>query len=91
MNPAAYSYGNTPLTAAFGLRVPHAFNEDLSLKRNFKIKERVNFLLQWDAFNAFNNVRFAGPNINTTSSAFGKITSQANTPRLMQISTRVEF
>ena len=91
VNPAAYAYGNTPLTGVFGLRAPHAFNEDLSLKRNFKVKERINLRVQWDAFNAFNNVRFGGPNINTTSAAFGKITSQANSPRLMQISTRVEF
>ena len=48
-------------------------------------------MLQWDAFNAFNIVRFAAPSINTASAAFGKITSQANTPRLMQISTRIEF
>jgi hypothetical protein len=91
VNPAAYAYGNTPLTGVFGVRAPHAFNEDLSLKRSFKIRERITFLLQWDAFNAFNNVRFAAPNINSTSSAFGKITTLANTPRLMQISTRLEF
>ena len=91
INPAAYTYGNTPITGAFGLRAPHAFNQDLSLKRDFRIKERVRVLFQWDAFNAFNNVRFSAPSVNTTSAAFGKITSQANSPRLMQVSTRIEF
>ncbi|PYT19048.1 MAG: hypothetical protein DMG59_01810 [Acidobacteria bacterium] len=91
VNPAPYTYGNTPITDAFGLRAPYAFNQDLSLKREFRIHERMRFLLQWDAFNAFNQVRFAAPSINTTSAGFGKITSQTNTPRLMQIVTRLEF
>jgi hypothetical protein len=91
VNPAAYTYGNTPIIGVFGLRAPHAFNEDLSLKRVFKVAEKARLMVQWDAFNAFNNVRFAAPNINTTSTAFGKITSQANSPRLMQLSARVEF
>src|SRR5262249_39930589 len=27
-NPAAYTYGDTPLTGAFGVRAPHGFNQD---------------------------------------------------------------
>ncbi len=91
ISPAPYTYGNTPITGALGLRAPHAFNEDLSLKREFRIREAVRLQFQWDAFNAFNNVRFSAPAINASSSNFGKITSQANMPRLMQVSTRLEF
>ena len=91
VNPAPYTYGNTAIIGVFGLRAPHAFNKDVSLKRDFRIREGMRFLLQWDALNVFNNVRFAAPAINTTSANFGKITSQANLPRLMQISARFEF
>jgi len=91
VNPAPYTYGNTPITGAFGLRAPYGFNEDVSLRRDFRITERARFLLQWDAFNLFNNVRFSAPSSNLASAGFGRITSQANSPRLMQISARMWF
>ena len=91
-NPAAYTYGDTPLTGVYGLRAPHAINQDLSLKRTFAIRESMRFQLQWDAFNAFNYVRFAAPSVNLASTTgFGKITGQANSPRIMQLSARFEF
>jgi hypothetical protein len=42
-NPAAYTYGDTPLTGVYGLRAPHAINQDLSLKRTFAIRESMRF------------------------------------------------
>ncbi len=44
-----------------------------------------------DAFNLFNNVIFGGINTNITSAAFGRVSSQANTPRVVQLKARVEF
>jgi hypothetical protein len=77
MNPA-FTYGDTPPTMAFNLRNPLLFNQDFSIRREFPVTERWRFDLQGDAFNAFNNVRFGGINNSTTSSAFGRVTSQAN-------------
>jgi hypothetical protein len=76
---------------AFNLRNPPLFNQDFSIRREFPITERWKVDLQGDAFNAFNNVRFGGINTNFTNAAFGRVTSQANTPRTIQFSLRVRF
>jgi hypothetical protein len=44
-----------------------------------------------DAFNVFNNVIFGGVNTNITSAAFGRVSSQANSPRVLQLKARLEF
>ncbi len=90
-SPAAYTYGNTPRTGVFGLTGPSAYNEDLSLKRTFDLHEHLKIAFQVDAINLFNFVNFGGPNLSITSAAFGKITSQADSPRVVQISARVSF
>jgi hypothetical protein len=39
----------------------------------------------------FNRVAFAAPDGNFSNASFGKISSQANTPRQGQLSLRLEF
>jgi len=91
-NPAAYTYGNTPRTFAYALRGPTYFNQNLSLRRQFAIyKERVKMIIQADSINPFNDVSFSNPATSISSSTFGKITSQANTPRDLQFSARITF
>jgi len=46
---------------------------------------------QADSVNPFNNVEFGKPATSISSSTFGKITSQANTPRDLQFSARITF
>jgi hypothetical protein len=91
VNPAPYTYGNTPRTFAYGLRGPTFFNQNLSLRRQFAVWERVKLTLQADSINPFNNVEFSNPATSISSSTFGKITSQANTPRDLQFSARLTF
>jgi hypothetical protein len=91
VSPAAFTYGNTPRTGAYGLSNPAFWGQDLSLKRGFPIHEKIGILLQADAINAFNIVMFAAPALNITSANFGKITSQANGPRAVQLSARLTF
>jgi carboxypeptidase family protein len=92
VSPASFTYGNTPATGAYGLRNPHFFNQDLSLTRNFQIRENVRFVFGADSFNLFNNVRLGGIGTNITSTAaFGKATAQTNLPRVFQFKLRVEF
>ena len=58
------------------------------------IGERVTAEFRTELFNLFNRVQFALPNRTATSAAnstFGVITSQANTPRVMQFSLRLRF
>ena len=91
VSPAAFTYGNTPPTHAAGLRLPHLFNQDASIRRNFQVRENWRVGIGADAFNLFNNVRFGGISTNITSAAFGRVTSQANTPRVVQLKLRIEF
>ena len=42
-----------------------------------------------EAFNALNRVQFGSPNTSVTSSSFGVVTSQANTPRQLQFGVKV--
>jgi len=44
-----------------------------------------------DAFNLFNNVRFGGINTNITNTAFGRVTAQVNTPRVVQFKAKIVF
>ena len=89
--PAAFNYGNTPRTGAFGLRGPSNSNQSLSLKREFVLHEGIKFSLQADAFDVFNWVRFAAPNLNITNANFGRITGVANSPRAVQFNGRISF
>jgi len=38
ISPASFTYGNTPATAAYGLRNPHFANQDLSVSRYFPVR-----------------------------------------------------
>jgi hypothetical protein len=91
ISPAAFTYGNTPVTGAFGLRNPHLWNTDLSVSRKFQVRENLRFVFGADGFNVFNYVRFGGINTNITNAAFGKVTSQTNLPRVFQFKFRLEF
>jgi hypothetical protein len=91
VSPAPYTYGNTPRTLPYGLRFPASYNQDLSIRRIIALRNDWRLSLGVDAFNVFNNVIFGGINTNITSAAFGRVSSQANTPRVLQLKARVEF
>jgi hypothetical protein len=60
-------------------------NFDLSLFKEFStLRERLRVQFRAEALNAFNTPRFGSPNTSVTSSSFGIISSQANTPRQTQ-------
>ncbi|MGH6961941.1 MAG: hypothetical protein ACREE7_15775, partial [Dongiaceae bacterium] len=91
VSPAAYTYGNTPRTLAFGLRNPASFNQDMSLRRTFRIRERLRLKIGVAAFNVFNRVGFGGIGTNITSANFGTVSTQANAPRQVQLTARIEL
>ena len=88
---ANFTYGNTPVLGAYGLRNPELLNTDLSLSRNFQVTEAVKFVFGVDSFNIFNYVRFGGINTNITNAAFGKVTTQTNLPRVFQFKFRILY
>jgi hypothetical protein len=82
--------GNSGRNSTFG---PHFFNGDLSLQKNFPIKESLVAQMRLDAFNGFNHINFATPNGNVQQG--GSITGgpfpTGAQPRQLQISARFQF
>ena len=74
------------------IRNPWATQVNMSLFKNFKIREHMNFQLRGEAFNAFNTPIYQGPDTGLTSNSFGRVTiSQQNFPRSMQFAFRLQF
>ncbi len=73
------------------LRSPWNLSESLALGRDISFKERVKLDLRMEAFNVLNRVRWGGPQGNVSNANFGKVTSQGNTPRRMQVALRLTF
>jgi hypothetical protein len=73
-----------------GLRGPRFFNWDMSFVKGFDIS-RIRAQFHIELYNAFNNVFYNNPNLDPTNSEFGKVSSQNNVPRNIQIGTRIIF
>jgi hypothetical protein len=74
----------------FGYRNPGYTNTDFALLKNTAIRQGMNFQLRLEVFNLFNRANLGGISASTTSSSFGKSTSQYNA-RFLQLGTRFEF
>jgi len=64
---------------------------DLSVIRNISLNESTRLQLRAEFLNAFNHPQFSDPNLDPTSSSFGKVTSQANLPRNVQLAVKLIF
>ena len=89
-NPNFFTYGNESRTDN-SLRGAGIANWDMSLHKDFSIKEGTTFQLRAEAFNMFNRVQFGNPNTSLGNTSFGFVTSQNNNPRLLQFSGRIDF
>ncbi len=95
INPAAFStapeftFGNVGRT--IDMRGPGQANWDLSVFKNVTIKETFKAQFRCEALNAMNTPLFYGPSVSFGSSTFGKITSQANFSRQLQLALRFSF
>ncbi|GIU76649.1 MAG: hypothetical protein KatS3mg004_3736 [Bryobacteraceae bacterium] len=95
INPAAFSqaapftFGN--LSRTIGVRGPGIANWDVSLFKTTSIKETYKLQFRAEAMNALNTPLFRSPNTAFGNAAFGRITSQANFPRLIQLGLRFYF
>ena len=89
--PALDTIGSTGRTGFFG---PHFFNTDISVQKNFAIRESMAFQLRADGLNAFNHINWGVPD--GTLENGGNITSGAypdggSNPRQMVFSGRFTF
>lgn len=88
--PAPFTFGNESRTDP-NLRAPGQANWDISAFKSFPITERANIQFRAEFFNVFNRVQFGYPGQSFGSSSFGVISSQVNTPRLVQLAMRFSF
>ncbi len=91
VDPPAYTAGNIARSAPLGLFAPHIADLDVSVRREFAIREHVRLAFQADAFNVNNAVHFAAPGLGIDSATFGIFSSMANQPRKLQFSARISF
>jgi hypothetical protein len=83
-----YSWGNTPMGVVQG---PGEHNLDISINRQFQVRERFQAQLRGEFYNAFNTPQFSAPGTTVGSSSFGVITSSAVAPRLIQLGLKMRF
>jgi hypothetical protein len=97
--PAAAPKGVYATTRPFTISGPNVWNVDLSISRNFKIRERDTLTFRAEAFNLTNSVMFGPPNGALNSSTFGYISPQVqssapgntSTARIMQFALKYAF
>jgi hypothetical protein len=84
----ATGIGNAPIGNIIG---PGYYSWDLSLRKNFRLPiESMGFMIQLDAFNAFNRINYQNPSTTVTSSSFGQITA-SQPPRQLQLGAKFTF
>ena len=90
VRPADFTLGNlAPWIAS--VRSPGMNNVNLTLSKDFKIRETVVLEFRSSMFNAFNHPVFGGPNTTVGNAAFGRISSQANLSRQVEFGLRLTF
>jgi hypothetical protein len=96
VNPAAFSVpagmrlGNAARSYT-DLRADGFMNESFGLIKRTPLTESVTLTFRAEFFNAFNRTVFGAPQGNVTAANFGRVSSQANTPRQGQLALRLDF
>jgi hypothetical protein len=79
------TYGNAGRNFFNG---PALLNSDITLMRDFPVRERLKAQLRAEFFNTFNQVHFSPPSTTVGSGSFGQITS-ANPGRVIQVAMKI--
>jgi hypothetical protein len=86
--PAAGTFGNCS-PQLDGLRSPRYTDVDMSLHKDFPIREQIRLQFRTDFINAFNHVQFNAPDMNL-GSTMGQITS-AQPSRNIQLAMKLYY
>jgi hypothetical protein len=86
--PASFTFGNMSPRVS-DIRSPGVRNWDISLFKEFRFRESLNLQFRSEFLNAFNTVRFGAPNTSVASNQFGVISTQANSPRQIQLGLKL--
>ncbi|MBI1788719.1 MAG: carboxypeptidase regulatory-like domain-containing protein [Acidobacteria bacterium] len=85
--PAIYTYGSA---GAYVVEAMGRYNWDISLQKDFRVKEGHLLQFRSEFYNLPNSVSMGNPNSSYSSSAFGKVTS-ATAARQIQFGLRYAF
>lgn len=88
--PAPFTLGNSP-RAYGGVRSPWTFTSDLSIGKQFPVREEMNLEFRIEAQNAFNHPVFGTPNTTVDDPSFGQIGYTSVGPRQVQLAIKFNF
>jgi hypothetical protein len=88
--PADFTLGNAP-RALGSVRSPWSFTTNLSVGKQFYIREEMNFEVRLEAQNALNHPVFGTPNTTVDNDSFGKIFYTSVGPRQVQLAFKFNF
>ena len=94
LNRAAFAL---PALGTFGNHVRNSFKgpgfwkADMALSRLVSFASTQNLEIRLEAFNLFNTFNWGNPNTNFSSGSFGRITSIAGDPRILQFGIKYGF
>jgi len=90
-DPGALTFGNAPPRDAHVRGFMNAV-EDVSIFKETKFGEKLNWRLEVQGGNFTNRVVFCDPNTNwSAGAAFGQVSTQCNQPRSIQLGTKLIF
>ena len=84
-----FTFGN--VARALNMRGPGQVNWDASLFKNIAVQERFKVQFRTEVLNLTNTPLFNAPNTSFGGNSFGRITSQANFSRMVQLGLRLYF
>jgi hypothetical protein len=73
------------------VRLDPIFNWDFSVAKQVRVSSRMNVQFTAEFYNLFNRVRFGAPGNQVGTPLFGRVTSQVNQPRAIQVGVRLDF
>jgi hypothetical protein len=88
--PTGFRYG-AAARAYSDVRGQGFSQESFGLIKRTPLTERVNLTFRAEFFNAFNRTVFGSPVGNVSAGNFGRVSSQANSPRQGQLALRIDF
>jgi hypothetical protein len=89
--PLPYALGTAPRVLP-NVRAPGTNNMSASIFKEFPLGfEGARLQFRAESFNTFNHVQFGAPNTTVGGGAFGEISGQANSPRILQLALKLVF
>ena len=83
-------FGNAPRIDG-SIRLDPQFNSDFSVAKQIAMSRGVQLQLTAEVYNLFNRVRFGAPGNQVGTPLFGRVTTQVNQPRAVQLGLRVDW